>query len=592
MSDPAPIPIILLAFANDKDDHLNMLTKERWSISEALGGYEDKRYIRLKEEPDASAEILFKLFNRFDTQVAIFHYGGHANGNALDLETESGGNEAANAVGLAKRMGLSSALQLVFLNGCATAGQVRALIENGVKAVIATQVPVDDTMATEFAEQFYQGLASAKTIKESFDAACAFVATKDDHPPEIGEFRGMSWGDQPEPAGAGLAWGLYVHPQGESALAWKLPEQAENEVIVRGAALTAKAGVPVNDGLVQILFNALAPYSMAMGISLEMAKRGQRLDMRELRQQIIDAFPSPVGEQVRKLFANNTIDEIRLRQLVLTYETISKLFCFALVSQLWNALYDNPAMLVSPAEWTAIESFQSLDEAKQRSFDYLAFVRTIGGILKANQVAPFMTECLGLDDALVDAESDRAHVFMEELRALLAGASVAPAEVESFCVQAETHLGVLLSDMAFLVAYKLATIKGIAIQKTRHKPPEFRHRQVVLDRVTAPFVDVDEIRAAYTDNESVILLKDLEDVSQYLNLTPFVIDQNALTGNENPKIYFYSHRDPAQDSYHYYSILDATDRLAIGDGMAEADRPIYLPIKGLMEEFRQTVKRP
>lgn len=585
------LPVILLAFANDADDHLEMLTRERKSICAALQRHEDQRYIRIHFEPNSGIDDIFALFNRFAGQVAIFHYGGHANGAALNLETASGGNETAHSDGLAKLMGLSPSLQLVFLNGCATQGQVQALIGSGVKAVIATDVPINDTMATEFAEQFYQSLASGKTIKQSFDSSSALIASRYGTSRQIGEFRGMSWGSGPGTAEAVLPWGLYLGPQGEAAVAWKLPEQAENQVVIRGAALSGKAGAPVNDGLIGTLFNAIAPHSLELGMLLEISKKTGRQDLRMIRQQIVDTFPSPVGEQLRKLFASATVDEQRLRQLVTTYTILVKLFCFTLLSQLWDALYADPKLAISAEQWAAIEAFKQLDEQKEQTFDYLALVITINRILADGGVAPFMSETAGLESQLTDTETDLAHRFMEEMRSeLLAG--VPSGEVESFCIQAEKHLGTILSDLAFLVAYKLATIKSIAISKTRHKPAEFRHRQVLLDRVTAGFMDSEEIRAAFTDNESVILLKDLDDVSHYLNLTPFVIDQNALTGNENTKIYFYGHRDAAADSYHYVSIADPSDRLVISDDMDPAVRDIYLPIKGLMEEFRETVARP
>ena len=180
---------------------------------------------------------------------------------------------------------------------------------------------------------------------------------------------------------------------------------------------------------------------------------------------------------------------------------------------------------------------------------------------------------------------------MNEMRTDLASGAPPADEIESFCVQSENHLGIILSQLAFIVRYKLATIKGIAISKARHKPAEFRHRQVLLDRVTAGFVDVDETRTAFTDNESVILLKDLEDVRDYLNLTPFLIDQNALTGNENTKLYTFSFHDEAGDASHFVSIADPTDRLVIENGMEEKVKPIYLPIREQIHEFRERVTR-
>ncbi|NJS15787.1 MAG: hypothetical protein HC788_15910 [Sphingopyxis sp.] len=133
------------------------------------------------------------------------------------------------------------------------------------------------------------------------------------------------------------------------------------------------------------------------------------------------------------------------------------------------------------------------------------------------------------------------------------------------------------------------------MRQSRHKPAEFRLRQVLLDRVTAGFADSEETRASFTDNESVILLKDPEDVSHYLSLTPFIIDQNALTGNENTKLYYYSHRNPS-GADEYYSVADATDRLTLSDDMGidakgHAIAPIYQGTRTLLDEFRDKVAR-
>ena len=587
-----PVPVILLTFANNQGDYLENLVRERKSIGEALRTYEDQRYIRVHVEPDAGIDDLFGLFNRFPDQVAIFHYGGHADGTALQLQVPGGGNEAAHAGGLAQLMGLSGALRLVFLNGCATRDQVQALLDAGVKAVIATAVPINDSMATAFAEQFYQALASGKSIKAAFDSARAMIASRYGDKKQIAEFRSMRWGDAPEQQDPGLIWGLYARPDADDTLGWSLPQQAENQVVIRGAALSQAAGVPVNDGLIQILFNAVAPYSLEVGMLLELTKKTNRTDLRTVRQQIIDAFPSPVGEQLRKLFASSTIDAQRLRQLVVTYEAAAKLFAFALVSQLWNALFEKPALRLTDDQRRLLDAFNTLDPEREKTFDYLELVLAIAGALSEAGIAPFMEETATLPTTLAEGDGLTARRFMNEMRQELAAAVPAESEIESFCVQAEQHLGILLSQLAFIVRYKLATIKGIAISKARHKPAEFRHRQVLLDRVTAGFVDVDEIRTAFTDNESVILLKDLEDVRDYLNLTPFIIDQNALTGNENTKLYYYHFHDEAADACHFYSIADPGDTLVISDAMDAKAKPIYLPIRGLIHEYRERVKRP
>lgn len=583
MSDTDSTPVIVLAFANDQDDYLKMIVRERKGLVKALREYDDRRYIKLYQEANTSIEDIFEVFNRYPERIAVFHYGGHASGRFLQLEAVAGQAELAHAGGLAQLMGQHKGLQLVFLNGCATQGQVQTLLACGVKAVIATAVPIDDEMATEFAEQFYLSLANKATIGRAFQTARAFVATRYGRDKEVGEFRAINWpGAKKGPVDAGLTWGLYVNDNGEEALAWKLPEVPEHQVIIRGALRSSKSGPPLNDGLIEVLLNAAAKHSKKIRQSLSEDKDSDDYDPRIFPQLIVDSFPAPVGEQLRKLFAGSTIDVQRLRQLVLTYETIAKLFCFAALSQLWNARHDDPALRPADEDWAACNSFMALTPDSQATFDYFKLIVAVVGIFNENHIAPFMAECAELETELGKDEPVLAHRFMEEMRAELQRGKVAAEEVESFCVQAERHLGTLLAHFAFVVRYKLSTIKSIDIIKSRHKPPQFVHNQVLLDRVTAGMKDSTRTYAAFTDSESVILQKDRSDVSAYLNLTPFIVDENALTGQQNSKLYFYSHYDETDDTYHYRSVNDADDRLTVSDAK-------YPQVKALFDDFKQTV---
>ena len=583
MSETSSKPIIILAFSNDQDAYLQMIVRERKSIFKALQQHQDRGYIQVHKEENTSIEDIFDLFNRYADRIAIFHYGGHANGTHLQLEAGVGKAEMADATGLAQLLGQQKALQLVFLNGCATQDQVEQLFSCGVKAVIATAVPINDEMATEFAEQFYHALANKAGIQVAFQTARAFITTRYGKQKEVSEFRALQWAGKNEAGSAtGVPWGLYVNANGDEALAWKLPEAAEHQVIIRGAAVTAKTGASVNNELIETLFNAVAKHSPEVRVLWEAAKQSKRQDLRMVRQQIIDSFPAPVGEQLRKLFAGNTIDVQRLRQLVLTYETVAKLLCFTVLSQLWNARHDNPALTLSNDHLVECNSFFALTTDSQATFNYFKLIAAVGKILQENKIAPFMEEFADLGDVLQQETFDRAHRFMEEMRAELLRGKVAAEEIESFCLQAEKHLGTILSALAFVVKYKLATIKGIDFIKSRHKAPKYRHNQVILDRVTAGIMDSAEVYPAFTDNESVIFLKDVDDVTDYLNLTPFVIDENAFTGDQSSKLFFYSHHDPSDDSYHFRFVEDAEDRLTVSENR-------YPQVKAQFEEFKLAV---
>ena len=77
-------PVILAAFANDQGRFLESLQQESDAISDALHAKKDGGYIDLEVQQGASIERLFTLIGRYGDDLAMLHYGGHANGSALD----------------------------------------------------------------------------------------------------------------------------------------------------------------------------------------------------------------------------------------------------------------------------------------------------------------------------------------------------------------------------------------------------------------------------------------------------------------------------------------------------------------------------
>ena len=126
--------------------------------------------------------------------------------------------------------------------------------------------------------------------------------------------------------------------------------------------------------------------------------------------------------------------------------------------------------------------------------------------------------------------------------------AVAADEIESFCVQGEDKLCTIFSHIGFAAKYTLATIKMIELVKSRHNTPKFRHNLVVLNQLTAAIGVLDDVLEAldYTDNNSVILMRDEETVNPSLNLSPFILDENALSGQQNSKLFFFTSREGKQ----------------------------------------------
>lgn len=165
---PTTRPIFLFAFANDSGRSLRLF-KELHAIRDQLEAV-DQELIDLRAVDSARLKDIYNPFNNFHNQISIFHYGGHSDEQTILLE-----DIPSKGKNLGQVLGLELNLRLVFLNGCSNRGQIQALFDAGVKAVIATSASVEDERAKVFAEAFYQAMARKKTIRESFQTAAAFV---------------------------------------------------------------------------------------------------------------------------------------------------------------------------------------------------------------------------------------------------------------------------------------------------------------------------------------------------------------------------------------------------------------------------------
>jgi WD40 repeat protein len=227
------LPIVVLAFANEQEGrrYLRDLPEELRRLQDVLKEAERNGLCRLEVLSNASLDQIFDVFTRNRDQVAIFHYGGHADSGRLLLESSTAGGATAYAAGLATFLGQCGGLQLVFLNGCSTRGQVARLLEAGVAAVIATGRAIDDAMAREFAVAFYTELASGAPLRSAYDAARGRVLAAHDCKPEAyyghRDLGATADSASPDPSDdQGFPWEF--RPQAELVEHWCLPDAAGN----------------------------------------------------------------------------------------------------------------------------------------------------------------------------------------------------------------------------------------------------------------------------------------------------------------------------------------------------------------------------
>lgn len=514
-------PVIFLAFANSQDAYLQMLKRESRNLYHALEALDDKQLIQLRREESATIEEIFHNFNKYQGRLSIFHYAGHADGARLHLE----GDAQGHASGLADLFAAEKSLKLVFLNGCSTQGQVERLMALGVPAVIATSVAINDLKATEFAEHFYRSLANKSTIRGAFKYAVSFLKTKygDMSEPVIEHHRGLKL--RQEQTKEAMPWGLYLNDQADDVLDWTLPTTFTPPVQARPFE-----DFEANDYLYSIIEEMIVHEPR---LEAEVFDRfGERIDEREELAKIIENFPWPIGAQIRRLVSNdpemNRPTLNRLEQISSTYIVTTQLLLYILLAQLWQARRNNeeiPNVYFLDALTMNRETF--------KVFDFLSHIKQITQIFKEKNYPLYVPEYEEILEAFNEkGEYYNAYLYLESVRNRLSEQGVNLAsEITQLCIDAEYALSVILTKATFLVKYQMITIRDIMIVNPWHKEASFHHYMGRLNAQEGDFLTLFKEPRTYThftDSRSVLLVRNLKDLDNYLNLSPFVIDKNAF----------------------------------------------------------------
>ncbi|TAH19689.1 MAG: CHAT domain-containing protein [Cytophagales bacterium] len=220
------LPIIFLAFANDKVDnarYLRNLPVEQSQIREALASAQDAGLCQIVERNNASLEDIFNIFQKYKDQIAIFHYGGHADGYQLILETAEG-NQHVHAGGLVSFLVGQKGLKLVFLNGCSTQQQSLELSQSGISAVIGTSNSIDDTVATNLSVRFYKGMGKGLSLERAWNESLDVIRME-----KGTNMRGLFRKSKEETEVIdAFPWNLYIREGSEIVKQWNLPDEVKN----------------------------------------------------------------------------------------------------------------------------------------------------------------------------------------------------------------------------------------------------------------------------------------------------------------------------------------------------------------------------
>jgi hypothetical protein len=547
-------PVVLLTFANDPDDHLPLLEEESRQIFNDLDKVQKNTgKIQLIRLGNTTTEDIIEHIRRNYLDLKIFHFGGHSDGTKLLLE-----DQAAQAQGIAQMLAQAPHLELIFLNGCANYAQVAMLRQAGVKAlIIATYSPIKDDKAQLFATSFYQSLAMGMSYQKSFDFAKATLTT-------MGKSTGLTI-EKTRFLGAiqapnQMPWTLEYIEEKPDLLEAKL--YAETIKTLEIKPLQSE----INEVLLQTLWGAFAVYNEDLADKFQQARRNDKFDERKIRRQIIDCFPAPIGEKVRKVFTNQYESEDRLLNLGQAYRIAIRLYCYTLLSEVWEEYRKNPQLVMAQEEKMLLAQFFSLTEPYYAEYNYLPLITGLVNILLVNNISPFIAEFQALRDSLKpNSEFASAVLFLETLfQNQNGGIKVSANEIKTYCLNAEENLAIFLKTLAFTIHYTFKTIKRIELKKQRFKSPSYNHLHIVLDRVMDDYLEDESDYQHFTESYSVILCREVYEIKDYLNLSPLLIDANAKEVNvHKPNLYIYAYRNALNGNYYFENIDNPNDKYLV-----------------------------
>ena len=204
-------PTLLMTFAQNDLSGVKVEANNTWK------SVKKQTAVQAKKVNNATIGTLAEAIMDAGQNLFMFHFGGHADQHGIVLD----GFRDLDKVRLSRLLlpNDNHNVQLVFLNGCLSYGHVGILTAKGIKAIIATNVSVNDAEAVRIASVFYKLFFEKNyTLKNAFESAEATVSGKNAfvtivNPGEIDENQAMP-----------SSWTLFVHANHTAVLNWTLAD--------------------------------------------------------------------------------------------------------------------------------------------------------------------------------------------------------------------------------------------------------------------------------------------------------------------------------------------------------------------------------
>ncbi len=320
-----------------------------------------------------------------------------------------------------------------------------------------------------------------------------------------------------------------------------------------------------NEHLSRQLIEAIRPHSVAAQRFLERVKdipgwESQARISAKAKEVIAYSFVGVVGIQLSKLMAigkeplSDTKQHKYIRKCLDIAKRCLDLLSITLLSSLWDEQKKQPRAF-DEAERKILSNFfdNSFEPSLPERFSFLQALHRIFS-KRENTLAWPLPEWEGFAPALESGSS--FHQACQALAVLNERLDKAQYSLLD-CFEAEKQLALFFQDLHFLANYRMASIRYIGYQQPRNTEPSYLHRYTAMGIDNKANIDAEKINCtAETVQTDAVLLYRGDQYSEYINLSPFVIDYNALTFEHGAKICFYRSQAIDGDILEYLFLED------------------------------------
>jgi hypothetical protein len=327
--------------------------------------------------------------------------------------------------------------------------------------------------------------------------------------------------------------------------------------------ITGKTGKKAfNEFLIKNLIQEIKPFNeVAEGFLDDLGDKPDWQDdeLTDAKEIIISAFAGVLGIQLRKLISIGNEDgqekqERYIQNSVLVANISIELACFVLISRLWENKEKCKNLSTNLKE--QFKSF--FDKKFERKLpSQFEFLHSLIETYIQNDIQIPIPELKQIYEA--QNHKEKIQNACHNLQAIMDTKNYTLVE----CYDAEKELTTILSVMNFWAAYQMISIKEVNYDGVRNQPIKYLHNYTKvgwsLDEKWELENNPKEVNYIEkpVSTDSVLLFK--ENYKESINLSPFVIDINALTLEGDSKICFYYSRHFKNKKMLIYRFLENND---------------------------------